>query len=197
MVLFLVSIIKKISVLKGNNMKNIHILHEKINNIINIDGISPKDDGSYKIHYSYNKEPTLEELSQIQQIIDNWPIESAKTEKIEELDNQWDSICKNGWTTPYGWKLGLSINDVTLLTGLFVLAKEANQLGLTDPISIIDTDSVPHSLSLQDLTMLMLQYGNARAQLSSQYANIKSQINNLSSIEEINNFNIKSAFGNQ
>lgn len=74
-----------------------------------------------------------------------------------------------GFTTPYGWKLGMTESDVTLLTGAFVLAKEADSMGLPLP-PIVDMSGQPHGLTLQDMTSLMLEYGQARAELSSEYA---------------------------
>lgn len=74
-----------------------------------------------------------------------------------------------GFTTPGGWKLGLGESDVTLLTGAFVLAKEAAAMELPLP-QIVDTAGVPHALTLQEMTGLMLSYGGHRAQLSAEYA---------------------------
>lgn len=175
-------------------MNNLNILHEKINSILLIDGISPRPDGSVLVHYSNNIEPNTDQLNQINSIIDSWPLENMKIHKLNELDIFWQNTTDNGWTTPYGWKLGLTINDVTLLTGAFVLAKEASQLGLNNPVSIIDTEGLSHELSLQDLTMLMLQYGNARAQLSSRYASVKAAINGLSLLSEVENLDIQQEF---
>ena len=175
-------------------MTNLNILHEKINNIIPIDGLSPQPDASLIVHYSNNIQPDADQLTIINSIIDSWPLENMKIDKLNELDIFWQNITDNGWTTPYGWKLGLTINDVTLLTGAFVLAKEASQLGLNNPVSIIDTEGLSHELSLQDLTMLMLQYGNARAQLSSKYARVKSVINDLSSLEDVENLSVEEEF---
>lgn len=81
----------------------------------------------------------------------------------------------NGYETEDGWKLGLAESDVTLLTGQFVLAKEASAVGLPLP-PVIDTDGVVHQLSLPELTALMLAYGAHRAALSSEYAARKATI---------------------
>ncbi len=75
-----------------------------------------------------------------------------------------------GYTVPVlGFRLGLRQEDVTLLTGAFVLAKEAAGLGLAVP-AIIDADGVPRQLTLAELTTTMLGYGQRRAELSAQYA---------------------------
>jgi hypothetical protein len=173
----------------------LQILHNLINNVTPIEGLSEVSNNNFVIDYI--NEPTENQLNNINDIISAWPLTKNKISKIEKLDSLWENITESGWETSYGWKLGLTINDVTLLTGAFVLAKEASSLGLNNPVSIIDTEGLSHELSLQDLTSLMLQYGNARAQLSSKYANVKSQINNLLSIEEVENFDIELAFDNE
>jgi hypothetical protein len=167
----------------------LNILHEKINEIIPIVGVTQSSDGSYQIHYD-NETPNADQQQQIDQIIQNFPIEILKIQKIEELDNNWQEILKNGWTTPYGWKLGIDNQDVTLLTGAFILAKEANNMGLSNTGTVIDMDGKSHELSLQDLTILMIQYGQFRSQLSSQDALKRELINNASTIEELNNISI-------
>lgn len=85
-----------------------------------------------------------------------------------------DEVAK-GFVTAGGWKLGLSESDVTLLTGQFVLAKEADSAELPLP-PVIDTDGVPHTLSIQDLTALMLAYGGHRAALSAEYAARRAEV---------------------
>ena len=162
----------------------LNILHEKIDEIIAIVGVTQSPDGSYQIHYE-NETPNPTQQQQIDQIIQNLPIEILKIQKLEELDNNWQEILKNGWTTPYGWKLGVDTQDVTLLTGAFILAKEAHSMGLSSTGTIIDMDGRSHELSLQDMTTLMLQYGQFRSQLSSQDALKRELIKNANSIDSL------------
>lgn len=68
-----------------------------------------------------------------------------------------------------GFRLGLEQSDVTLLTGAFVLAREAAAMGLGVP-PIIDADGVPRQLTVEELTAVMLGYGQYRASLSQEYA---------------------------
>lgn len=163
----------------------ISILHAKINDITPIHGVADNGDGSYRVDYI--TEPTDEQADAVNTILASWPLERAKLIKLEQLDKEWELVLQNGWTTPYGWKLGLSTQDIALLNGNFTLAKEASNLGLTDPVFVIDTDGEAHEFSLQDLTMLMLQYGQARAALSSQDASKRKLIKNATTIEELNN----------
>lgn len=71
-----------------------------------------------------------------------------------------------GWETPLGWRLAWQPDDVALLTGLFVLAKEADALGLTQPVVVTDMTGERHSLTFTEFRDLMLAYGAARAALS-------------------------------
>lgn len=163
----------------------ISILHEKINNIVPIHGVADNGDGSYRVDYI--DQPNSEQLNLVNALLDSWPLEKARLEKLELVDHEWQNTLNNGWTTPYGWKLGITTQDVALLNGNFTLAKEASNLGITDPVFVIDTDGEYHEFNLQDLTMLMLQYGQARAVLSSQDAAKRKAIKNATSIEELNN----------
>jgi hypothetical protein len=80
-----------------------------------------------------------------------------------------------GYETEDGWTLGLAESDVTLLTGQFVLAKEAAAADLPLP-PVIDTAGVAHQLTMPELTALMLGYGAHRAALSTEYAARKAAI---------------------
>lgn len=117
-----------------------------------------------------------------QTIMPNIFIDPVKKEIIDReiylksVDDWFSAQISAGYTTSYGWKLGLTDVDITLLTGAFVLAKQADEMGLALP-SIIDTNGVPHTLTLSEITELMLLYGNYRASLSSEYAIKKSSFN--------------------
>lgn len=78
-----------------------------------------------------------------------------------------------GYATEDGWVMGLASSDVALLTGNYILAKEAAVLELPLP-PIIDKDGVPHEFeSIEAMTAVMLAYGQHRAQISAQYAAMK------------------------
>lgn len=162
----------------------ISYLHALIEKILPI--ISVSFDGQSDYSVDYIDQPTQEQLAQVNQIISSWPLEKAKLEKLEDVDKEWRTTLENGWTTPYGWKMGISTQDVALLNGNFTLAKEAATLGITDPVFVIDTEGESHEFNLQDLTMLMLQYGQARAALSSQDAAKRKTIKQATTIEELN-----------
>ena len=58
-------------------------------------------------------------------------------------------------------------------------------MGLSTTGTIIDMDGKSHELSLQDMTILMIQYGQFRSQISSQDALKRDLINNAMSIEDL------------
>jgi hypothetical protein len=71
-----------------------------------------------------------------------------------------------GYETPEGWRLGWQADDVALLTGLYVLARRADELGISQPVVVTDTAGQSHELTLAEFEPLMLGYGSARAALS-------------------------------
>lgn len=98
--------------------------------------------------------------------------------KIAEADSWMAEQIALGYTTADGFTLGLSPVDVTLLTGNYVLAKEAAAAGLPLP-PVIDTDGVVHEVEdIEELTALMLAYGQHRAALSVEYAALKAAASN-------------------
>ena len=98
-----------------------------------------------------------------------------KAKAVADLDQWFADQIAAGFTTGEGWKLGLSESDVTLLTGQFVLAKEAAAAGLDLP-PVVDMEGAAHQLSLAELTALMLAYGGHRAALSTEYATRKAAL---------------------
>lgn len=158
-------------------------LHEQIESVVPIVGLTDMGDS---INVDYVDPPNQEQLSQVNTILDSWPLEKAKLDKLQEVDEEWQLVLQTGWLTPYGWSLGVDISDVALLNGNFVLAKEAAGMGITDPVFVVDTTGEAHAFNLTDLTALMLQYGQARALLSSEDAAKRTAINNANTIEELN-----------
>ena len=120
-------------------------------------------------------------------------LEEAKQQKLEALNEVWKEKIKSGWETPHGWSLGLDISDVTLLMGAFLLLKEASALGLQNSTTIIDIEGVSHELNIQDLTSLMLAYGQARSQLSQEDSLLRLQIKSSTTIEELEEINYGNA----
>lgn len=107
------------------------------------------------------------------------PVRKAEIDRaaaVAEVDAWFAAQLSEGFTTAEGWTLGLAESDVTLLTGNYVLAQQAAALGLPIP-PVIDVDGVSHEMeTIEELTAIMLAYGQHRAQLSSEYAARKSAI---------------------
>jgi hypothetical protein len=101
--------------------------------------------------------------------------ESDKAVAKESADKWFAEEVAKGFESQGGIKLGLSESDVTLLTGNFILSKEAAALELPVP-PVFDTDGVAWELSVEELTALMLEYGQHRASLSIQYSLKKNNV---------------------
>jgi hypothetical protein len=71
-----------------------------------------------------------------------------------------------GYETPMGWRLGWQADDVALLTGLYVLAQRAAELGLEQPVVVTDMAGETHEMTFAEFEGLMLAYGQARAAAS-------------------------------
>ena len=91
-----------------------------------------------------------------------------KQERKNLADMWFAEQLAEGFESSDGIKLGLGDSDITLLTGNFVLAKEASALELGIP-PVFDTDGKAWPLTIQELTALMLEYGQHRAALSAEY----------------------------
>ena len=95
---------------------------------------------------------------------------SQSVADLKAADEWFEEKIAEGFTSETAEiTLGLSESDVTLLTGNFVLAKEADELELDIP-PIIGSDGTVKQLTMPQLSALMLEYGSYRATLSAQYA---------------------------
>jgi hypothetical protein len=159
-------------------------LHRQINEIVEINGVY-LDENSGEYEVSYKAQPSENQLSLVRNVIISWPLTKAKLSKVKEIEEWWAVVSKTGWETSYGWSLGLSTEDVALLNGIFTLAKEASALGINEDVFIIDTEGNSHPFNLQDLTMLMLQYGQARSGFSQLYAQKMRDAKEALSVEEL------------
>lgn len=96
---------------------------------------------------------------------------SASTLVQEDLDRLFPpppepTPYELGYDTGLGWRLGWQPDDVALLTGLYVLARRASELGVDQPVVVTDTTNVRHALTFAEFEGIMLAYGAARAALS-------------------------------
>lgn len=94
----------------------------------------------------------------------------AKQKALRAVDDWFAESIAAGFVAPSGFTLGLTDADVALLTGNFVLSKEAAAMGSPLP-PIIDAAGVAHQIpDIEDLTALMVAYGGHRAAISAEYA---------------------------
>jgi len=163
----------------------LNILHKKINEIVPI--ISIEENNGIIIQYKDPDSVTTEQNTIINTILANWPFDKLKLIKLQQLDTNWLNNIKSGYITQYGWKLGLETNDVTLLTGAFLLAKEASSNGLLNQATIMDTEGVSHIMSINDFTILMLSYGEYRSNLSYNYSTTKQLIEQATTQQDLDN----------
>ena len=92
------------------------------------------------------------------------------------LDDWFHEVTAPGFETEGGWRLVMTQQDAALLTGHFLLAKEAAALNMPIP-PVIDNAGVPHDIeSVEALTAVMLAYGQHRASISAEYAAKKAAI---------------------
>jgi len=112
-------------------------------------------------------------------------LSQAKARKIQSINNEWITLEKTGWDSGQGYYLGITPSDVALLVGVFSLAKEAAALGLELP-HLISMANTPISFStIQEMTLLLLQYGQARSNMASSFAARRKAVADATTIEEL------------
>lgn len=112
-------------------------------------------------------------------------LSQAKARKLQGIDNEWLTLERIGWDSGQGFNLGITPSDVALLVGVFSLAKEATALGLELP-HLISMDNTPISFTtIEEMTLLLLQYGQARSNMASSFAARRKAVADATTIEEL------------
>jgi len=112
-------------------------------------------------------------------------LEESKSNANNRINSEWYQVESQGWNSGQGFSLGITPSDVALLVGVFSLAKEAAALGLPLP-HLISMDNNPVVFNtIQEMTMLLLQYGQARATLASEFAEKRKAVENATTVEEL------------
>ena len=112
-------------------------------------------------------------------------LSQAKARKLQEINNGWIALEKAGWDSGQGYHLGVTPSDVALLVGVFSLAKEAAALGLPLP-SLVSMANTPVVFStIEEMTMLLLQYGQARSAMASEFAARRKAVQDANMMEEL------------
>jgi len=112
-------------------------------------------------------------------------LEEAKNLANNRINSEWFQIESQGWDSGQGFSLGITPSDVALLVGVFSLAKEAAALGLPLPHLISMNNNPIVFNTIQEMTMLLLQYGQARATLASEFAEKRKAVENATTVEEL------------
>lgn len=112
-------------------------------------------------------------------------LSQAKAWVLQNIDSDWAALEKTGWNSGQGYHLGVTPSDVALLVGVFSLAKEAAALGLPLP-SLISMENTPITFStIEEMTMLLLQYGQARSTMASDFAARRKIVYDATTVEEL------------
>lgn len=157
-------------------------LSESISKVCPIDGVADLGNGQFRI--DYKEEATESQKQAAQTIVNGWPLEEKKLEKLAKIDKEWQQVLSNGWDSGQG-VLGISAEDVALLSANFSMAKEAANLGYPiPPIITLDNQEISFP-DIQTLTLFMLQYGEFRSSLSKVFAAKRRAISEAATIEEV------------
>ena len=158
--------------------------NDQINKIVKTHGLSLNNDGTFRIDYI--EEPTQDQINSVNQLIEKYPLFCKKMEKLAQIDKDWQEVLSGGWDSGQG-VLGISAEDVALLSANFSMAKEAANLGYPiPPIITLDNQEISFS-NIQTLTTFMLQYGQYRSNISSVFAAKRRAVENATTISELDN----------
>jgi hypothetical protein len=118
---------------------------------------------------------------------DAYDLADAKAAKLAEIDRAWADKVTAGWMVPgEAYALGIDVSDVALLLGAYTLSRDAAALGLPDDVAVTDKAGQSHQYDSQTITPLMLQYGAARAALSTQDALLRQAVAMATTMEQLN-----------
>ena len=127
----------------------------------------------------------INQVSNYKSNIEPNSLDEAKELKKISINNEWLTVEKTGWDSGQGFNLGITPSDVALLVGVFSLAKEAAALGLELP-NLISMANTPISFAtIQEMTLLLLQYGQARSNMASSFAARRKAVSDATTIEQV------------
>jgi hypothetical protein len=159
-------------------------LHEHIEKVCPIDGVAYLEEGTIRI--DFKMDATEAQKSAAQEVVNQWPLIQAKANKMEEINLAWRQLESTGWDSGQG-HLGITANDVALLSGCHALGKEANALGMPIPSIVTMENNEITFTTMAQFTQLMLQYGAYRAHLSSTFAARRRAVESATTLEELEN----------
>lgn len=135
-------------------------LHEQIEEIVPIFGILAEHGRDLVVQY--REEPTPEQQSEVDKLVEGWPLQEAQIEQEEKIDQEVKAIEEKGYDTGKGYTIDLSARGAADLTGAIVLAKEAVDNGYEGPHFILASDGITHSATYEELIQVGVEYGVAR-----------------------------------
>jgi hypothetical protein len=164
-----------------NQMADNHqYLHAEIAAIAPIDGISGgmQDIRGYQI--TFKPEATEEQRAAATAALLTLPEKLKKTlahkAGIAAIDQWFNEQIDAGFTGPNNIKMGLKTADIALLTGNFIMSQQAVALGMPLP-PLMDMNGLAHFFAnIEELTHVMLAYGQHRAELAMLYAARKAAV---------------------
>ena len=128
----------------------------------------------------------INQVSNYKSNIEPNSLDEAKELKKISINNEWLTLEKTGWDSGQGYHLGITPSDVALIVGVFSLAKEAAALGLELPHLISMANTPIGFATIQEMTTLLLQYGQARSNMASSFAARRKAVADATTIEGVN-----------
>lgn len=109
-------------------------------------------------------------------------LSQAKAWSMQNINNEWAALEKVGWDSGRGYHLGITPSDVALIVGVYSLAKEAALLGLPLP-NLISMNNTPVVFSsIEEMTGVLLEYGQARSILAGTFAEKRKAVENATEV---------------
>ena len=127
----------------------------------------------------------INQVSNYKSNIEPNSLDEAKELKQISINNEWITLEKTGWDSGQGYYLGITTSDVALIVGVFSLAKEAAALGLELPHLISMANTHIGFTTIQEMTLLLLQYGQARSNMASSFAARRKAVSDATTIEQV------------
>ena len=162
-------------------------LHNQISEVASIYGVLAE--GGKELVVQYKDDPTPDQQAEVEKILASWPLEEARLEQEEQIDQEVKAIEEKGYDTGKGYTIDLSSRGAADLTGAIVLAKEAVGNGYEGPHFILASDGITHSATYEELIQVGVEYGVARNALYVAASQKSLAIQGAKTVEEVRSVN--------
>lgn len=161
-------------------------LLEIVNTITYVESVYV-DNNIYYANYGSSL-PSDDEISDVNAILDNWATNKNRFNMIDSAIADMRSNLDDGYSVPStllsadsgGWGLDMNTENLAILSMQYLLAENNN----SDNVTIIDNYGVTHTISRNDMKLLMTSYNNEittiRASCANIIVNVNSNYNNYS-----------------